>query len=129
MMDFSDVASNVIDQDRGAWFEAINPWDGTPTGMKFLIAGPDSATQRRARIEQMDHLVAVAQPDGTASFEDREKARVAALAKCIKDWVVQEDGHPLPFTHKNAVRLLGVTWLQAQIDSFAGDRSPFRPEA
>lgn len=128
-MDLSDALGNVIDQDRGRWLAAIDPWSGKPTGFRFLIAGPDSETQRRARMAMMDELSEAAGPDGRVCFEAREAARINCLARCVLGWEMSDDGEPVPFSHKACVRVLrGVEWLQAQVDAFAGDRRNFAPE-
>lgn len=129
-MDFADFASNAIDQDKGRKLVIVNPWTGEPTGMSMLVAGPDSDTQRRARIAMMDELADMARPDGTVSAEDRETARIHCLARCVLGWDVSDGGASIPFEHKHVVRVLRAgAYLQAQVDAFAGDRSNFRPEA
>lgn len=107
----------------------MDPWTGKPTGFRFLVAGPDSDTQRRARIAMMDELSEAAGADGRASFEAREAARIGCLARCVLAWEIEDEGVPVAFSHRNVVRVLrGVEWLQAQVDAFAGDRRNFAPE-
>lgn len=126
-MDLDDIRANVIDQDRGRVLAIRDPWTGDPIGMRFVIAGPDSETQRKARLAMMDELAELARPDGTIAAEDRESARINCLARCVLTWEVQEGGIPVPFGHKNVVRVLkSAAWLQGQVDGFAGDRSNFR---
>jgi hypothetical protein len=121
--------ANIDDQDRGRWLDVLNPWTGEPTGMRFKVAGPDSRVQKRARVLMMDELAEIAKPDGTASFEAREAARIACLARCVLDWEMTEGGAPLPLGHKAIIRVLtDVHWVQIQVDGFAGDRANFRPE-
>jgi hypothetical protein len=128
-MTLEEIQANVIDQDRGRKLEIHDPFEGKPTGMVLWIAGPDSATQRRARIEMMDELTERAEPDGTVKAEHREAARINCLAKCVVRWEVQHEGTDLTFSHRNVVRVLrAADWLQAQVDSFAGDRRNFAPE-
>jgi hypothetical protein len=128
-MTLEDIMANAVDQDRGRKLEIFDPWEGKPTGMTMWIAGPDSETQRKARIAMMDELVERAEPDGTISAQNREAARINCLAKCILRWEVQHEGSALSFTHKNVVRVLrAADWLQAVIDGFAGDRRNFAPE-
>ncbi|MBB4123295.1 hypothetical protein [Martelella radicis] len=129
-MDLSDVLSNVADQDKGRMLEIIDPWTGTKTGMRFWMAGPDSDTQRRARIAMMDELAEAADEHGKVSATSREKARLNMLARCVLRWEIEEDGKAIAMTHKAVVRVLCAgTWIQAQADAFAGDRANFRPEA
>lgn len=129
MMDLSDVLANNIDQDQGRMLELVDPVEGTPTGMKFWIVGPDSETAHRARIAMMDELVEMARPDGTVSAADRETARLNCLARHVLRFEITEDGQALPFSHKMMVRILRAgTWMQTQIDAFAADRANFRPQ-
>lgn len=42
---------------------------------------------------------------------------------------IEEDGKPVPMSHKHIIRVLrAADWLQSQVDSFAGDRRNFAPE-
>lgn len=128
-MDLSDVLSNVADQDKGRMLEILHPWSGEKTGMRFWMAGPDSDTQRRARIAMMDELAEAADDRGRVSAEVREKARLNMLARCVLRWEIEEDGKSIAMTHKAIVRVLSAgAWIQAQADDFAGDRANFRPE-
>lgn len=129
-MDLRDIAHDVDDQDRGREFELADPVTGKPTGLRFRIAGPDSLTQHRAQLKLADELADLAAPDGRVSAEDRDRARVNCLARCVLGWTVEEDGTPVPFTHGNVVRVLRMAkWLQAQVDAFASDRAAFRGQA
>lgn len=127
-MTLDDILANVADQDRGREFELADPVEGKPTGIKFRIAGPDSDTQHRARIALMDELAEMADAEGRVSAENREKARLNCLARCVLGWEIEEDGKPVPFNHKNVLRVIRVQWVQEQVDAFAGDRAAFRPE-
>lgn len=128
-MDLRDVAGWSDDQDRGRELTIADPVTGRPTGIVFRVAGPDSATQRRAQLRLVDDLAEMAGPDGRVSAENRERARIDCLARCILGWTVEEDGELLPFSHRNVVRVLGMArWLQEQVDSFAADRAAFRGE-
>lgn len=129
MMTLDDVLSNVADQDRGRELVIVDPWTGEPAGIRFRIAGPDSDVQHRARIQMMDELAEAARPDGTVSAEAREAARISCLAKCVLLMEIEEDGKPVPMSHRNVVRVLRAgTWIQSQVDAFAGDRARFAPE-
>lgn len=128
-MTLDEILSNVADQDRGRDLDILDPWTGERTGIRFRIAGPDSEVQHRARIQMMDELAEAARPDGTVSAEAREAARLACLAKCVLLMEIEEDGKPVPMSHKNVLRVLRAgTWVQAQVDTFAGDRARFAPE-
>lgn len=126
-MTLEDILANIADQDRGRPLDIADPWTGKPIGMRWWIAGPDSDTQRRARVALMDERADRAEPDGSISGENLEKIRVNCLAKAVLRWEFENGLEPLEFSHKNVVRFLEAgAWLQAQVDSFAGDRSRFR---
>ncbi|NSX94506.1 hypothetical protein [Agrobacterium tumefaciens] len=129
-MTLDDINSNLVDQDKGRWLEVVDPWDGKPTGLRLLIAGPDSQTQHKARIAMMDELAAAADVDGKASFEAREKARINCLGRCVINWDIAADfGLDAKFGHAAVVKVLQVAWIQQQADAFAADRANFRSEA
>ncbi|MGR3494077.1 hypothetical protein [Citreimonas sp.] len=126
-MQLDDIRAFSADQERGHWFDLADPVTGKPTGIRVKLAGPDSVTQNKARLQLADDLSAVADAEGRVTAEQREAARIDSLARCILDWEIREDGNPVPFTHANAVRLLkAAAWVQAQIDAFASDRAAHR---
>ncbi|MBV2144417.1 hypothetical protein KUG47_13025 [Falsochrobactrum sp. TDYN1] len=125
-MDLSEIIANVTDQDRGRECELVDPVTGEPTGIKLWIVGPDSKTAHDARIAMTDELMERTRSDGTVSGEDRERARLNCLARLVTKWEIIEDGKSLPFNHKNVLRLLAVSWVEAQIDAFASNRAAFR---
>jgi hypothetical protein len=129
-MQLNDILMSSQDQDRGREFELLDPVSGKATGIKLRIAGPDSATQSRARLQVTDDLADAADDDGRIDAAAREKARLNCLARCVLGWEIEEDGEPLPFNHANVVRLLkAAAWVHAQVDTFAGDRAAFRGHA
>lgn len=129
-MDLSDILSNIADQDRGRECELHDPVTGELTGIKLWIVGPDSKTAHDARIAMADELMDRARPDGTVSAEDRDRARIGFLARLVQRWDIVEGGDALPFNHRNVVRVLSAgSWIQAQVDTFASDRSAFREVA
>lgn len=126
-MQLNEILADAQDQDRGRDFDLLDPVTGKATGIILRIAGPDSATQARARLQLTDDLAEAADDEGRVSAAAREKARLNCLARCVLGWDIKEDGEALPFTHANVVRLLrAATWVQAQIDGFAADRAAFR---
>lgn len=126
-MQLDDIRNFTADQERGAWFDLLDPVSGQPTGIRFKLAGPDSETQNRARLRLADDLADVADADGRVSAEARERVRIDSLARCILDWEISEGDEPLPLTHANALRVLKAShWLQAEVDAFASDRGAFR---
>jgi len=128
-MELSDALNIATDQDRGRELELVHPYTGEPTGMKLWMAGPDSDTARRAALALSDELADMADDQGRVTAEQREKARLNALAKHVLRWEVSEDGKPVPLNQKNVLTLLKVQWVQEQADAFAGDRRNFAPEA
>jgi hypothetical protein len=128
-MTLDDILANVADQDRGREFELIDLVTGEKTGIKFRVAGPDSETQHRARLALADELADVADADGRVTADQREKARLNSLARCVLGWDIVEDGKPVPFSQKNVLRLLRVEWVRHQVDRFASDRAAFREGA
>lgn len=128
-MDLSEILSNIADQDRGRECELVDPVTGDPTGIKLWIVGPDSKTAHDARIAMTDELMERTRSDGTVSGEDRERARLNCLARMVTKWDITENGKPIPFAHKHVLRLLAVSWAEAQIDAFASNRAHFREVA
>lgn len=130
MLTLEDIIANIADQDKGKEFELVDPVDGKPTGIKFRVAGPDSETQHRARLALTDELAEMADDRGRVTAEQRERARINSLARCVLGWTIEENGKPIPFIHKNVVRvLMAGTWIQQQVDAFASDRAAFREVA
>ena len=128
-MRLSDIEANAEDQERGAWLDLADPWNGKPTGIRLRIAGPDSATQGRAQLTLADELAEAMNETGRVSAEEREAARLRCLARCVLGWEVTEDGKAVPFSFANVLRLLkAAKWVQAQVDAFAADRRRFAPE-
>lgn len=126
-MQLNDILAEAQDHDRGRELELADPVTGKPCGITLRIAGPDSETQHRARLQFTDELAAMADADGRVTARDREKARLNMLARCVLGWEITEDGQPVPFTHANVLRLLNAAlWVQVQVDAFAADRAAFR---
>ncbi|EPX85376.1 hypothetical protein [Salipiger mucosus] len=126
-MQLDDIRAFSADQERGAWFDLLDPVTGGQTGIRMKLAGPDSEIQNRARLRLADDLSEVADAEGRVTAEARERARIESLARCVLAWEISEDGEPVPFTQANVVRLLkAAAWVQAQVDGFASDRAAFR---
>lgn len=125
-MTLDDILSNAADQERGKEFELADPVTGAPTGIRLWIVGPDSETAHRAHLALADELAEMADANGRVSAADREKARLNCLARHVLKWDITEDGQPVPFSHKNMLRLLKVQWVQQQVDAFAADRAAHR---
>ena len=126
-MQLNDILADAQDQDRGRDFDLADPVTGKPVGITLRIAGPDSATQARARLQLADDLAEAADDTGRVTAKDRESARLNCLARCVLGWDIKEDGEAVPFSHANVLRFLSAAvWVQAQIDGFASDRGAFR---
>lgn len=129
-MQLNDILADAQDQDRGREFELTDPVTGELTGMKLRIAGPDSATQNRARLVLSDMLMESADDRGQVSAEMREKLRIGCLAACVLGWEIKENDEHVPFSQSNVIRLLtAAIWVQAQVDDWASDRAAFRGDA
>jgi hypothetical protein len=125
-MDLGDIITNSEAQDRGLWFDLPNPITGAATGIRLLIAGPDSRAQKRAQINMVDAMTEASDMDGRVSATDREKLRQSALAQAVLDWECSEGGNPVPFTHDAVLRLIrAARWVEAFIDTRAADRAPY----
>jgi hypothetical protein len=121
-MTLDDIIANAADQDRGHEFELLDPVAGTPTGILLKIAGPDSDTQRRAKLATNDALLAWRDRPSAA---EQEALAIEQLASCVLGWSIFEAGEPVPFNQKNLIRLLRVQWVRQQVDALASDRSPY----
>lgn len=121
-LDFDDIQKANERQNEGAWFDILNPVTSEKTGMRVKLVGPDSKKHRDAITKLRNKL----NSSKYASMYGRDEANIAFLADCILDWEIIEQGQALPFSHANACRILSAgTWIRAQIDAFAGDRSPY----
>ena len=126
-MQLEAIFANARDQDRGREVEIVNPFDGTPTRLKFTVVGPDSETAHRARLALADELASLTDGDGRVSAENKDKARVHCLGRHVIGWTAEEDGKRVPFTSENVERVLRVGWIAMQVDAFASDRRNFGP--
>jgi len=126
-MQLNEIVAWSEDQDRGRWFELVDPVTGKPVGIRLKIVGPDSQTQRRATLKLADELADMADGDGMVSGEARETCRLKNLARCVTDWEILEDSSPVPFGFANVLRLLkAAQWVQVQVDALASDRAAHR---
>lgn len=126
-MDLNDIIAASGDHEKGREFHILDPVTGRPTGINMRIAGPDSQTQRKARLAMVDELSEMADIDGRVNAADRERAHLNVLAACVLDWNMQEDGNAIPCTTANIIRVLKAgTWLAEQVDAYAADRTVYR---
>lgn len=123
----SDILAQAEDQDRGKWFPLLHPVTGAETGISLLVAGPDSRRQADALALLTDDLADLADEAGRVNGAGRAAAHRRMLARCVLDWKAEEEGQPVPFNFSAVLRLLGVAWVKAQVDTFAAARSVYFP--
>lgn len=115
----------VAHQDRGAECQIVHPVTGEPLDITLIVAGPDSGTQRRARLETTDALMAFA---GRPPADEQERLAIEQLAKCVIGWLVKQDGQEVPFSFTAVVRMLTkFAFIREQVDAFAASRAPYMP--
>lgn len=125
-MDLSDLLNATKSQEAGHEFDILDPVEGRPTGLKITVAGPDSEIMRKARADMEEEVNRATSSRGTLSPKARERLMTDFLFAVTLGWQVTEGGKSLPFNRENFDRLLSAgSWLRAQIDLFAGDRSPY----
>ncbi|NTH50925.1 hypothetical protein G6L09_08055 [Agrobacterium rhizogenes] len=127
-MQLENVLAIVEDQNRGAVLELVDPFHGTPTGIRLTIAGPDSLHAQRARVLLADELTEAANSEGRVSGRDREDAVINSLCRLILAWELSDNGKPLALTHESSLKLVRVPWVREQVDAFAGNRRNFAPK-
>lgn len=123
-MDLAHFDDLVEGQDRGADLQIRHPVTGEIVpDMVFVVAGPDSDTQRRARIKFSDELLAFR---GTPPADELNRMEIERLARCVVSWRVTRDGNPVEFTHTNVIRLItNFTFIKEQLEAFAASRVPY----
>lgn len=123
--DLATCEDLVAHQDRGAECQILHPVDGTPLDIVLIVAGPDSDTQRRARLSTTDALMAFA---GRPPADEQERLAIEQLAKCVVGWRVKQDGQEVPFSLTAVVRMLTkFAFIREQVDAFAASRAPYMP--
>ncbi|MCO5131201.1 MAG: hypothetical protein M9932_11620 [Xanthobacteraceae bacterium] len=116
----------VAYQDRGADCVITHPVTGETMDIVFVVAGPDSDTQRRARLATTDALMAYT---GRPPAEEQERLAIEQLARCVVDWRVKQDGVEVPFSFSAVVRLLRkFRFIREQVDAFAASYEPYLPK-
>jgi hypothetical protein len=124
MPDLAALDDLVEHQDRGAELVIHHPVTGDPMpDLVFIIAGPDSDVQRRARLKLQDELLAYRD---RPPAEDQERLSIEHLARCVVKWRVKQDGEALPFTFTNVVRVLTkFPFVREQVEAFAASRTAY----
>ena len=126
-LDLAAFDDLVAYQDRGADCVIHHPVTGEPMpDVVFVVAGPDSDTQRRARLATSDALLAYRD---RPSADDQERLALDQLARCVVGWRVKQGGQDLPFSFTAVVNLLRkFAFIREQVDAFAASRAPYMPK-
>lgn len=125
-MDLTDISKLAADQEAGHEFELLDPVRGDPCGITLKIAGPDSAIVRKARHEMEREITRQSQRRNGLTPESREQLMDEFFAAIVLGWNAKESGKAVPFSKEAVMRLLKAgTWVRAQVDAFAGDRTPY----
>lgn len=124
-MNVEEILNGVEDQSKGRWFELLHPVTGAGTAIRLRVIGPDSRGQAEALAMMTDELADAADDVGRVSGRDRERIRQQFLARCVVE--VEIDAEPGTNLRGQALilRLLGVAWVRAQVDTFAINRAVY----
>lgn len=127
-MDLNDLSTIAAEQDEGRWFELKHPVTGDPTGIRLLVAGPDSTVQQNAMLRFQNALAQLKAGKGRAALVDQHYSEF--LAEIVLDLDATEDGEPVPHSREVAVRVIRAgEWVRKQIEGFAGNRKIYvKPE-
>ena len=122
MADLSALDDLAAGQDRGADLIVRHPVTGEAIGV-LTIAGPDSDTQRRARLQMQDELYAF---KGRPPAAEYDRMDIDRLARCVVSWNLKRAGQDVPFTHTAVVKLLrDHQSIRQQVEQFSQDRAPY----
>ncbi|MFZ5690545.1 MAG: hypothetical protein ACOY5F_04760 [Pseudomonadota bacterium] len=124
MLDLAHLDDLVEDQDRGAEMTVVHPVTGEAMpDMVFIVAGPDSDIQRRARLRLSDDLL---QYRHHVPAHDRERFEIEFLARCVIGWRIRQGGREVEFSHSNVVKLITKhRYIRQQLQAFTEDRTPY----
>lgn len=123
-MDLAHCEDMVEGQDRGADLTIVHPVTGERMpDVVLIVAGPDSAVQRRARIKFSDDLMAFR---NKPPADELDRMEIERLARCVVGWRMKQDGKEKPFSFTAVVALLNnVGFIRDQVDTFAASRAPY----
>jgi hypothetical protein len=124
MNDLAHVDDLVEQQDRGADLTITHPVTGEKMpDVVLTIAGPDSATARRSRIQFSDELMAFRH---RPPADEMERIETERLARLVIGWRVKRDGKPVEFSFTNVVRLLtSAQFIREQVEAFSQKRDAY----
>ena len=96
----------------------------------FTVVGIDSDIYQKANRElvnkRLKKNIAKGRIRLSVTAEEVEQEQVELTAKCIIGWEnVEWEGKPLPYSYENAKKLLSVSWVREQVDTWIGDRANF----
>lgn len=96
----------------------------------FTVVGIDSDIYQKANRElvnkRLKKNIAKGRIRLNVTAEEVEQEQVELTAKCIIGWEnVEWEGKPLPYSYENAKKLLSVSWVREQVDTWIGDRANF----
>jgi hypothetical protein len=122
--DLAHVDNLVESQDRGAELTIVHPVTGEKmTDIVLTIAGPDSKTARRARLQYSDELMSFRH---RPPAEELERMEVEQLARLVIGWNVKRDGKSVDFNFTNVVRLLtSARFIREQVEAFSQKRDVY----
>jgi hypothetical protein len=125
-MDLSEIIKAADAQDKGHAFELLDPVHGEPTGVKLIVAGPDSQIAKSAREVMAKEAARLEARRGGMTSADQTRLMEDYLSAVTIGWDAKEKGKAVPFSKDAFLTLLRAgTWVRAQVDGFAGDRSPY----
>lgn len=120
MNDRAHLNDIVAYQDRGAELTIKHPVTGEATSITLVVAGPDSETARRSRLQYDDELFAFRSRPDAATLERMYLDRLARLV------VSGNLGDGVKFTFSNVVKFLTEhQYARDQLDAFANSRAPY----
>jgi hypothetical protein len=110
----------VAHQDRGETLTIRHPVTNEPTSITLVVAGPDSETARRSRLQFEDEMYAFRSRPDAATLERMYLDRLARLV------VSGNLGDGVKFTFSNVVKFLTEhQYAREQVDAFANSRAPY----
>ena len=123
----------AIRRAASAHIEIKDPADGTPTGVRFEIAGPEHPERKRIAFAQSRRTLKRYEKTGRFEMPDPEEAEASKLenlAAFTLGWenFVDDQGKDVPFSRATALELYSdpeMGWLVEQVEAALGDRELF----
>lgn len=125
-MDLSEISAFAEAQDAGSWHELFHPVDGTATGIRLKVVGPDSKRAHDASLSLQAGIARLQNGRGQVDPAKAEALYVEHLAKLVVDWEASQDGKPVPYSAAAVATLIRAgKWVQNQLAAFTAMRAPF----